>query len=342
MAQLVVSSDTTDQEIEDLWDKLGKLSAEDRRKSLLTLKSQPAQSVPTKERESPVSKSLVYDNSIRRIKVFSGSEKPGNGEADFKHWERAAVSVLEDKDLTEAQKRRLILQSLSGKAEDSIDLFREEPAATIVKFLRSIFGSTADGHELLANFYQIFQKDNQQASEYLNDLFVKLSEVVKAEGLPMGLMPRELLHQFVRGIDDEDLINKLQLEDRLDNPPSFPELSASVRRVESRRTERRLRRKKTVKVNQVEVVEEVGAKSSDTGLEARIQQLEIKLRDSARISAEQNQGQANTTETRQTGRKSSFKGFCFRCGEDGHIASNCNNAMNKQKVELRKNASKGN
>ena len=77
------------------------------------------------------------------------------------------------------------MQSLSGVAEDAIDMHRDRSCQTIVEILDQIFGSTPDGHDLLADFYQIIQLPNQTTSEYLTQLYTRLCEVVKQEGILM-------------------------------------------------------------------------------------------------------------------------------------------------------------
>ena len=150
-----------------------------------------------------------------------------------------------------SQKRRIILQSLTGYAEDSIDLQRGFPCAELIEILDKIYGGTVDGGDLLADFFQMLQGVNESAGEYLNRLFLHLSEVIKHDGLKMQDLPKTLLRQFVRGTSDESLLIKLQLDSKLDNPPSFPELFSLIRTEESRRTECRLRHKKIAKANSV-------------------------------------------------------------------------------------------
>ena len=102
-------------------------------------------------------KSLHVETSNKRLKVFSGAKKLVNNEVDFKHWKRSATRILEDSDLSEGQKKRIVLQSLTGVAEDLIDLNRGSSCEEIFEILEKLYGSTADGTDLLADFYQIFQ-----------------------------------------------------------------------------------------------------------------------------------------------------------------------------------------
>ena len=359
------------EEFEELRKRMDKLSSKDRRKTMEQFSmifpeiqdvrpKSPQQGMQrTLQQQQPVLQQqdfqaaqregkITFETSNRRLKNFSALPKPASGELDYKHWRRAAVRVLEDDELPEVQRKRILLQSLVGSADDTIDPHRKLPALELLKVLDKVYGSTENGGDMLADFYQIYQGQNQAAGEYLNLLFVELSEVIAAGGLTMDKMSETLLGQFIRGTFDEDLLNKLRLEEKLEDPPSFPDLLASVRKEESKRTQRRLRHKKIVK-SQMSTVEcansdsESVVKAETTGrsisipngrgnevvqLQQRISQLETQV-------AQAGQGQGGV------GRR---KVFCYRCGQDGHVATVCNNVGNKvlvdQKVEERRKAYK--
>jgi len=282
------------------------------------------------------------ETSSKRIKMFSGSTKPANGELDFKHWKRAADRILEDVDLTVSQKRRIILQSLTGHAEDSIDLHRGLPCAELIEILDKIYGDTVDGGDLLADFFQMLQGVNESAGEYLNRLFLHLSEVIKHDGLKMQDLPKALLRQFVRGTSDESLLIKLQLDSKLDNPPSFPELFSLIRTKESRRTERRLRHKKIAKAHSViSSVTDASEKSiKDPVVPIATKSLEYETLHNEIVGLKQ-QLQGLRLGTGCESEKSPKFYFCYRCGVDGHYASTCrnkpNNKLVREKTEARRN-----
>ena len=60
----------------------------------------------------------------------------------------------------------------------------------ILLILDKMYGSVADGDDLLAEFYQLHQATNQTASEYLNGLFIHLSEVITKGALQMSDLPK--------------------------------------------------------------------------------------------------------------------------------------------------------
>ena len=140
----------------------------------------------------------------------------------------------------------------------------------------------------------------------------------------MGELNRTILGQFIRGINGEELLNKLRLEDLVDSPPSFPDLLAAVRREESRRTERRLRHKKQAKAQMSIVsdrsVEEVSGVKQPQFTE--VHQLQQKVKELEK--------QVNSFSQEK---KVNRRGFGYRCGLDGHFATECENKINKSLVE---------
>jgi len=300
----------------------------------------------------PQAQSAHYtlDTTPRKIKNFSGAEKVGSGEVDYRHWRRAAARVIDDNDLTDSKKRLILLQSLVGAAEDAIDLHRQVSPANLIEILDKFYGTTTDGHDLLAEFYQCLQLPGQTAGDYLGMLYVKLCEVVQRGGLSMGALPETLVRQFVRGTSDEELLVKLRLEEAVEDPPDFPDLIAKVRREEARRTERRLRLKKVTRANISQISSDLVAgpnkspistispiATNQTGqseverLQRRIAELEGADRDVNLLVQRVNQLE---TQVRTDNRKY----FCFRCGIDGHLAYDCPNPANKILVEEKSKA----
>ena len=278
MAELALGADASEAEMDDVWERLKGLSDADRRETLSSWGKQVHEVSKTSSSTvssegsgastvcvsastagagvshtstvatSPVQNSYyIVDTTPRKIKPFSGASKVGGGEVDYAHWRRAASQIIEDGEIFEGRKRNILLQSLSGIAEDAIDMYRDRSCDKVFEILDQIFESTSDGHDLLADFYQILQLPNQTTSEYLTPLYTRLCEVVKQEGILMRDVPEMLTRQFLCGTTDEEMLNKLRLEE--DRPLDFPAFIAKVRREEARWTEHRLRLCKVVRSN---------------------------------------------------------------------------------------------
>ena len=117
-------------------------------------------------------------------------------------------------------------------------------------------------------------------------------------------------------------MNKLCLDEQ-EFPPQFPDLLSKVRHIESRRTQRRA-------AQQAELEQETQAKAkthnSKENEVAQIQQRITRLEEAVKSTV--------AASTKRTV-------FCYRCGEDGHIATRCDNSPNEslvnEKMKKRKN-----
>ena len=287
--------------------------------------------------QSQPSSQVLLDATPRKIKNFSGNSKPGPGEADYRHWRRAAQRILDDRDLSQNRKQTILLQSLMGTAEDCIDLMRNAVPEQILKLLDATFGSTNDGQELLIDYYQMNQAVNESTSEYLTRLYVKLCEVVTHDGLDMMQVPEKLVRQFMRGTTDEDMLLKLCLDDLHPGAMDYPSLIARVRREEGQRTERRLRLRK-VRSNTLSTTPDVTEHNDDKPLTGTSSEVEAFRKRVAELEAVQDVSVlAQRVKHLETSVCKSHM-FCFRCGKDGHVAYDCTNSPNKELVEEKRAA----
>ena len=309
----------------------------------------PQVQVPLRTNSSNVKQVVQIDQSDKKLPRFSGAEKPAQGEVTHKRWHRAATRLVDDQSIPEEQKKRCLFKSLLGTADDVADQYRDETASQIVFVLEQQYGDAIDGDELLAQFYNMMQDDKQSASDYLSSLFVELGEVVKKGGANAVDMTKLLLQQFNRGTTDYDLLVKLRLEDQqtIDNPPNFPALIGNIRKEECKRTERRLRHKRNLRSQAAVVpprteVKVVPEPSVDVvRLQKRIAELEAaeSPRQEPQSESEVVQLLQNRVAELERKVKVSYR-FCYRCGDDSHIATDCNSPPNKvlvqQKVDARR------
>ena len=203
--------DPSEEEIDALFEKLGTMDKDDRLKTLLSLAGSQTQisvkqEIDTKpltvgssvqtdidldrpkldEQRSTLfspmyssqgqghpSPQVLLDATPRKIKNFSGNSKPGPGEADYRHWRRAAQRILDDRELSRNRKQTILLQLLTGTAEDCINLMRNAAPEQILKLLDATFGSVNDGQELQIDYYQMNQAVTESTSEYFTRLYVK-------------------------------------------------------------------------------------------------------------------------------------------------------------------------
>ena len=283
---------------------------------------------------------VIIDHADKKLPRFSGSSKVSQGEVNYRRWQRDATRLVDDSGISEEQKKRALFKSLQGQADDIAELHRDTSALQLLDILDKQYGGTIDGDELLVDFYNIVQTSNQSASEYLSHLFIELGEVVKYEGVGVAQMPKVLLKQFIRGTTDEEILLKLRLEEKISNPPQFPDFISSIRREESKRTERRLRLKKQARAQATTVADP--RQDEVTMLQQRVRDLEAMVAGkgaSTETSKPQQSSELSQVQQRvarleqRVGQVRNKYIFCYRCGEDAHLASDCKNLPNKKLVQ---------
>ena len=273
---------------------------------------------------------------------------------------REARRLEKDKSLTEDKKKKMLLKSLSGKADDIGELNEHKAVGEFLSVFDATYGNLIDGEELLIDFYDILQKD-QIASDYLSELYVELGDIVKYNGLTIDMMDKTLIKQFNRGCTDDELLNKLRIDDMIHDPPTFPALMQTVRTEEAKRTARKLRLRKQAKVHAT-VVQEAAPGPEMQQLQQRLEQLEAVAAASSSTGAaaapvlqqpaEEQQPQSEIAQVnqrlarieQQLSDKPQVRSdvFCYRCGIDKHVATDCVNAPNKQLVQQKMEAQRQN
>ena len=192
MAELTLRADASEAEIDDLWERLKAFSDADRRETLSawgkqvsgvskvsssTVSSEGSMASTVSVNASTAGADVSHTSTVPtspvqntyytvdttpppwKTKPFSGASKVGGGEVDYPHWRRAAKWIIEDGELSEGRKRNILLQSLSGIADNAIDMYRNRSCQTIVEILDQIFRSTSDGHDSLAEISKIVSRN---------------------------------------------------------------------------------------------------------------------------------------------------------------------------------------
>lgn len=306
--------------------------------------------------------------SQSRIRTFSGRLPKPNGEVDYDAWRTQVDLLLNDASFSDSQKVRRILESLLSPAADIVKPLGTNalPGAYLTQ-LESAFGVVEDGEELFATFLGSNQNSGEKPSIYLNRLQSLLTKAISRGGVAPEESDKYLLRQFCRGCWDQSLIIGLQLEHRKTNPPSFPELLLLLRTEEDRRAAKMDRMKKhlgstraaahvhtvlTLPVFGEQPVDTIPKKSDTSSkLEKEVAELrkqvaqlvqkgkeEFKLEPPSSSASKETPLQSESLAVRITNSSTQPRPwFCFKCGEEGHIAANCPNEPNPGLVR-RKNA----
>lgn len=328
--------------LQDVLGQLQSLSAEDRKKVVAQLDLSDRIVVESPSVPKP-----------RKLRLFSGKKPVPSSEVDFDTWKLLVDQLLEDTTVPEADKKRVIVQNLLRPALDAVKAIQGS-GQDIVEVLSNIYGSVADGHELLIKFQTSYQGEKETASDYLQRIYILLIDTTEKGGADLANVSKLLLEQFIRGSIDDNLILKLKLEEKLENPPTFANLLLSVRKEESKAVEKRLR----LKVGRVSSV--IEDQSSISSLQTRVSQLEAQLKQQQSVqkskvvsspvsddACSKSEATSNSDTKTHKGKFRKFRSrsdrtlFCYRCGEDGHSIAKCEGQKNptlvQQKLESRWN-----
>lgn len=293
------------------------------------------------------------------LRSFSGKVPKPPGEADFDTWCLHVDLLLQDSLPVDIQRRK-ILESLLPPASDVVkQLGSTAPPRDYVKLLDSAYGLVEDGDEIFARFLNTNQDPGEKASDYLQRLQALLSTAVRRNGVKQSSADRQLLKQFQRGCWDQSLILTLQLESKAKTLPDFAELLLLLRSEEDRRAAKldRMHRhlgssKHKAVIHQQSVVDlspycdssVLQTYISETeALRKQVADLQMQLQSAKSEKKKKHESKSmeypNTLtpkvemQAQQVTAKPPRPWFCFRCGEDGHIARTCEGIINKALVD---------
>ena len=313
------------------------------------------------QRPSGGSQGTLPSTFHRKLRLFSGRVPVPHGEVDYVSWRMKVSQIQTDDDdlITDGQLKRIILESLQRPA---LDTLRNSTGSSteVLEVLDTLYGSVEDGQELLIQFFNTYQHDKEIASAYLQRIYLQIMDVADKNGTTINEVPRHLVRQFGRGSHDENIIQKRGLSDQIEEPPSFAELLLSIRKEEARRTEKRLRMKAgRVAVQNISPVASPKAERSSCDDKKLVAELTCRL---AAVESQLKQHQAGSlatnsaTHCRQQDARTPASGgshslgsrgksgefnkrrswrrkFCYRCGEDDHLANHCSKKKNPELVQ---------
>lgn len=293
------------------------------------------------------------------LRSFSGRVPKPPGEADFDTWCLHVDLLLQDSLPPDVQRRR-ILESLLPPASDVVkQLGSAAPPQDYVKLLDSAYGLVEDGDEIFARFLNTHQDTGEKASDYLQRLQTILSTAVRRNGVKQSSANRHLLKQFQRGCWDHSLILTLQLESKTKTPPDFAELLLLLRTEEDRRAakldrmQRHIGGSKHKVTSHTQFATDVSAYGDPGVLQACLSETKALRKQVADLQMQLKSSKSKKKEGRepklvespkvipakaeikvqQVTSKPPKPWFCFRCGEDGHVARLCEGSINKALVD---------
>lgn len=298
----------------------------------------------------------------QRLRVFSGRLPRPAHEADYDTWWSGVELLLKDPSVSDLHRSRRIVESLLPPAADMVKQLSSSILPSVyLSTLDSAYATVQDGDELFAKFMDTFQDSGEKPSAYLQRLQVVLNSAMKRGGVIESEVNRHLLNQFCRGCWDNSLIAELQLKQKKTYPPTFSELLLLLRTEEDREAAKAFRMNQHLGSTRQKVTSHAQFVRADpedgravTSLINITQQLAQQLADVQRQLAILMASQSKTSSisktpshskphARATNQQSQRltntppkPGYCFRCGEDGHIRPQCENEPNPTLVARKK------
>uniref|UniRef100_A0A3P9BLT2 CCHC-type domain-containing protein n=1 Tax=Maylandia zebra TaxID=106582 RepID=A0A3P9BLT2_9CICH len=277
------------------------------------------------------------NTASRRLRIFSGHSSTPAGEESLDSWVEQARLMIEECDCSEREKRRRVVESLKGPALEIIQaVWRDNPDASpesYVEALESAFGSLESGEDLYLAFRSLGQQRGEKLSDFLRRLERSLTKVVQRGGLPSHRVDRARIDQLIRGAtQSEIMLLQLRLRERKEEPPAFLKLLSEIREEEDHARLRSELKELTSKRSDAELMLKQTKKVAEAGAENELTVMAV------------SQGSTQTDSTKRDGRarrskvnrpyaaKDSESYFCYRCGENGHIATRCMAPENTAKV----------
>lgn len=290
--------------------------------------------------------------SSHKLRTFSGKVPRPAQETDYDTWRSGVELFLRDPSISDLQRTRLIRDSLLPPAADIVKhLSPDTLPGVYLQQLESAYGTVQDGDELYAKFLDTYQNAGEKPSTYLQRLQVALQHAVRRGGVPARDVDKRLLTQFCRGCWDNNLIVELQLKQRKNDPPQFAELLLLLRTEEDQDASKAIRMKQHLGVTKHKVTshaqyvqpdEEPNLCATLTSFTKQLtEQMTAIQQQLAMLTTSQCSLKAPAVAQVEGPKPGKYvkpvrPGFCFRCGEDGHIKPQCDSEPNPSLVATKR------
>lgn len=139
----------------------------------------------------------------KKLRVFSGSDPPEPEEEEFESWLFHATQMMKTWQVSDAEKRRRLLESLRGPASDNIRVLKvNSPLITVPECLHAleqVFGVTDNPRVLQVKYLTTYQKDEKKLSAYVLRLEPSLQKLVERGAVEQEVVNQAHLEQAIAG-----------------------------------------------------------------------------------------------------------------------------------------------
>lgn len=172
----------------------------------------------------------------KKLRVFSGRYPPERDEEEFESWLFHTTQMMKAWQVSDAEKRRRLLESLRGPAYDVIRVLKiNSPFITVpecLQALEQVFGVIDNPRELQVKYLTTYQKDEEKLSAYVLRLEPLLQKLVERGAIEREVVNQARLDQILAGTVHRTLRRRLALPE--DGPaPGLLELITLIREEEA-------------------------------------------------------------------------------------------------------------
>ena len=132
---------------------------------------------------------------IRKLRNFSGRVPTPSNEVDYATWRVFVKQYLNDPEIRDSDLKSVVVSALSGPALSTVQhllLSQEVDTTALFEVLESSYNRVQDGHELLVRFHDSIQSPKQSSSDYCQQLYILLCEVLQSKGISSDLFDQYL------------------------------------------------------------------------------------------------------------------------------------------------------
>lgn len=157
---------------------------------------------------------LQYLN-YKKLRLFSGRDPPEPGEEEFGPWMFHTTQMMKTWQVSDAEKRRRLIESLRGPAFDIIRILKiSNPLIKVpecLQALETVFGVSDNPRELQVKYLNTYQKDEEKLSAYVLRLEPLLQKLVQRGAIEKGDVNQARLDQIIAGAVHRTVRRQLSL-----------------------------------------------------------------------------------------------------------------------------------